>query len=243
MLMVALCFFLLYPLLYAFSRKESHYKYLNKVRKANAFFASLFSGIVYKIDYEQEIDWSRNYIICANHASNLDIFALSVLVKNNFFFMGKAELLDSIFTKLYFQTVDVPVNRNSKISAYKSYKKTENRLQKGFSLVIFPEGKIGEEYPPVLLPFKNGPFKLAIDNNIPILPVTLINTWQLMWDDGKIHGSKPGVGRIYVHKPIEVSFLSDKNEETLKESAFKIVNSKINYKYFEDFKITLHENR
>ena len=228
----ALCFFCLYPLLWLFSRKESHYKCLNKVRKANAFVASVLSGIFYKIHYEEKIDWSRTYVVCANHASNLDIFAMSVLMKNNFFFMGKQELLSSVFTRTYFESVDVPVNRESKMSAYKAYKKADERLKRGMSLIIFPEGKIGNEYPPVLHTFKNGTFKLAIENNIPILPVSLQNNWELFWDDGTKYGTRPGISHIYVHKPIETEDLTLKDEENLKNNVFEIVLSKVNYQAY-----------
>lgn len=232
--MVALWFFILYPFLYFFSRKESRYGYLNTIRKANAFLGSLFSGIVYRTQYEEKIDWSKIYIVCANHSSSLDIFSLSLMMKNKFFFMGKHELLDSIFTRLYFKSIDVPVNRNSKISAYKALKKTEERLKNNYSLIIFPEGKIGDEYPPVLHPFKSGPFKLAIENNISIIPVTLINNWELMWDDGKKYGSRPGISHIYVHKVIETSSLTEKDEENLKNNVFEIVHSGLNYKSYKE---------
>src|SRR5690606_22881097 len=117
-----------------------------------------------------------------------DIFCLSLLCKNNFFFLGKEELLKNPVTSLYFKTIDIPVNRKSKISAFKAFKKSEEKLKQGLSLIIFPEGKIGDEYPPLLHPFKNGPFKLAISLKIPILPVSIENSWKLMWDDGILHG-------------------------------------------------------
>ncbi len=143
--------------------------------------------------------------------------------------MGKQELLSSVFTRTYFESVDVPVNRESKMSAYKAYKKADERLKRGMSLIIFPEGKIGNEYPPVLHTFKNGTFKLAIENNIPILPVSLQNNWELFWDDGTKYGTRPGISHIYVHKPIETEDLTLKDEENLKNNVFEIVLSKVNY--------------
>lgn len=148
--------------------------------------------------------------------------------------MGKHELLESIFTRTYFQTVDVPVDRASKVSAYKAYKKAEARLKNDFSLIIFPEGMIGDEYPPVLHPFKNGTFKLAIENNIPILPVSLKNNWELCWDDGAKKGTKPGISHIYVHEPIETIDLTVKDEENLKSFIFDTVHSKLNYRHQKD---------
>ncbi len=150
--------------------------------------------------------------------------------------MGKEELLHSPFTKLYFKTIDVPVNRNSKMSSYRAFKKTSERLKNKMSLLIFPEGKIGDEYPPVLHSFKNGPFKLAIQHHLPILPVSINNTWQQMWDDGKKLGSRPGVCHIYIHEVIETAMLTEKDEENLKNNVFEIVHSALNYETFKDLK-------
>ncbi|MFD1628527.1 lysophospholipid acyltransferase family protein [Pseudopedobacter beijingensis] len=191
--------------------------------------ASLFSGIIYKVHYKTILNWDKTYIFCANHSSNLDIFALSATLKGNYFFMGKHELLDSIFTRRYFQTIDIPVDRESKIGAYRALKKAEQRLQDGLSLVIFPEGAIEDHYPPRLMPFKNGTFKLAIENKVAIVPVSLRNNWELLWDDGKKYGSKPGISHIYVHEPIETIGLTLKDEENLKNKVFEIVHSKLSY--------------
>lgn len=148
--------------------------------------------------------------------------------------MGKEELLDSPFTEIYFKTIDVPVNRDSKMSSYRAFKKTSERLENKMSLLIFPEGKIGDEYPPVMHPFKNGPFKLAIQHRIPILPVSITNTWEQMWDDGKKLGSKPGICHIYIHEVIETALLTEKDEENLKNNVFEIVHSALNYEAFKD---------
>lgn len=232
--MVFVFFCLLYPFLYIFSRNKKSYKHLNKVRKLTSFLPSIFSGIIYRYHFKEKIDWNRTYIVCANHTSSLDVFVMSLFMKNNFFFMGKEELLNDVFTKTYFKTIDVPVNRNSKMSSYRAFKKTGERLIEGMSLVIFPEGKIAEEYPPLLYPFKNGPFKLAIEHKIPILPVSINNIWKLMWDNGKRFGSKPGICNIYSHEVIETEFLTEKDEESLKNNVFEIVHSALNYKTFKD---------
>ena len=84
--MVGLTFTLTYPFVYWFSRNPKTYRQLNFVRKICAFIPSILTGVVYKFEYEEPIDWSKTYIVCPNHASNLDIFAISLALKNNFFF-------------------------------------------------------------------------------------------------------------------------------------------------------------
>lgn len=227
---VLLFFILLFPFFYFFSRKESRYPQFNRIRKLWAFFTSAFSGVFYQYEFESDIDWSKTYIICPNHASNLDISAISIMMKNSFFFLGKEELLENPVMALFFKTVDIPVKRDSKISAFKAFKKSSERIDSGMSLVIFPEGLIGNEYPPKLHEFKNGPFKLAINHKIEILPITIINNWELLWDDGKKKGFSPGISKVYVHQPIDCAKYTEQEEEQLKELVYQKIASKLDYK-------------
>ncbi|TKB95956.1 1-acyl-sn-glycerol-3-phosphate acyltransferase [Pedobacter cryophilus] len=228
--MVILFFVLLYPFLYYFSRKQSRYPQFNKVRKCWAYLSSAFSGIFYKFEFKSQIDWSKTYIICPNHASNLDISAMTLMMKNNFFFLGKEELLKNPFMRIFFETIDIPINRDSKIAAFRAIKKVEHRLHEKMSVIIFPEGKIGADFPPQLHEFKNGPFKLAITNKIPILPVTIHDNWKIFWDDGFKYGCKPGVSHICVHEPIETDGYNPEDEDLLKDLVYQKIASGLNYK-------------
>jgi 1-acyl-sn-glycerol-3-phosphate acyltransferase len=224
---VAFVFYVLWPLIYIASRKPSRYSMMNVLRKACAFFSSSVSGIFYKEKMEQPVDWSRTYIICPNHTSNLDIMSVSLLIKNNFCFIGKHELLDNPLLGIFFRTIDIPVNRESKISSYKAFKYAGERLENGMSVVIFPEGTISKTYPPQLQEFKNGPFRLAIELKIPILPITSLDTWKVMWDDGRKYGSRPGICNIFVHKPIETGGMTVDDADVLKDEVYKVIKNKL----------------
>lgn len=226
-LSVGFFYFLLWPFLYYFSRKPDRFKYMNRVRRVWGFTSSLMTGITYNIGYEQPIDWSKTYIICPNHTSNLDITAVSLAFKNNICFMGKDDLLEGIVTRLFFRTVDIPVNRESKMSSFRAFTAAAERLKRGVTMVIFPEGTIAETYPPELIAFKNGPFRLAIEHKIPIIPVSSANTWQILWDDGSKYGSKPGVCNIFVHKPIETAHLTADDSDMLKDMVHSIIKQKL----------------
>src|ERR1700761_4743559 len=205
---VAWIYFLFLPLIYYFSRKPERYIYMNKMRTWWGFFSSLFSGIIYKFEYEQPVDWSRNYIICPNPISNLDITMASILAKGDYTFLGKEELLKGFVTKLFFRTVDIPVNRLSAMSSFRAFKKVGERLRGGASAVIFPEGTISGNYPLKVIEFKNGPFRMAIEQQVPIIPVTSLDTWKVYWDEGYQKGSRPGICHIFVHEPIETKGLT-----------------------------------
>src|SRR5215217_1248669 len=215
---VAVTYALCFPFLYLFSRNTSNYKYMNSLRRAWAFTSSALTGIFYRFKYEKAIDWIRTYIICSNHTSNLDITAMTQLVKTNqHCFMGKEELLNNFITRLFFKTVDIPVNRDSKMSSYRAFKKAAEALANGTTVIIFPEGRISDDYPPQLQEFKNGPFKLAIECKVPVIPISSIDTWKVLWDTGLEHGSKPGICNIFVHEPIETAHLTLDNADTLRD--------------------------
>lgn len=140
--------------------------------------------------------------------------------------MSKAELLGNPLFSIFLNSVDITVDRDSKMSAFRAFKKAGETLKQGRTLIVFPEGKIGDEYPPILHDFKNGPFRLAIELGLPILPVTSINTWHVLWDSGFKLGTRPGICNIYVHKPIETSGLTIDDADMLKDKVYNLINNK-----------------
>jgi 1-acyl-sn-glycerol-3-phosphate acyltransferase len=221
-------FFLFWPPLYYCSLKPERYNGMIKLRRAWAFLSALFVGIIFKFEFEEPVDWRKTYIICPYHSSNLDTSMICILLKkDNFCFMGKQELLDGIVTGIYFRTVDIPVNRDSKMSAFRAFRTAADKLKKGISMIMFPEGGIADEYPPKVQEFKNGAFHLAIEHKIPVIPVSSLNTWKILWDDGSVHGSKPGICKIFVHKAVETAHLSLKDTDVLREQVQNIIRQKI----------------
>ena len=196
------------------------------MRAIHAFLSTFFAGVFFKFKFEQRLE-NQTYIFCANHTSNLDIVLFCLLAKGRFHFMGKDELLKNPVLGMFFRTIDVAVARDSKISAFRAFKKVGENLDNGMSLIIFPYGKIDDLYPPILHEFKNGPFRLAIEHNIPIVPVSIQNIWQIMWDDGSKYGTRPGIGNIYVHEPISTAILAPEYADDLKGIVFNKINSKL----------------
>lgn len=222
---------LLWPFYYLCSRNPKHYRILNKLRRSQSIVCCFLLGLRLRFEVEQTLKRGQTYIYCANHTSNLDIMIMCIIAKGRFHFMGKEELLNNPVLKLFFKTIDVPVNRDSKISAFRAFKRVGENLDKGMSLIIFPEGGINDkQFPPVMIPFKNGPFRLAIEKDIPIVPVCLANIWKRMWDDGTKYGTTPGICDIYIHKPISTKELNIDDSDELRDRVFDIINSKLVHK-------------
>lgn len=217
----------LYPFLFYFSRRESRYGTLNKLRRLWGKWSSGLCGIFYHFEYEEAIDWDKNYVVCPNHTSFLDITGMSLFTMDDFSFMGKHELLHYPTTGIFFRTVDIPVKRDSNISAFRAFKRAADYLKGGRTMVIFPEGKISDDYPPHLQDFKIGAFKLAIAQQVPVIPVTFCNAWQISWDDGLRYGSQPGTCFVYVHKPIETDKMKESQAEELRDEVYGIIQQKL----------------
>lgn len=201
---VLILFSLLYPVLWFLSRdKVRYYSLLVRLRKWIALSSTFLAGFYFKVEGRDSIDRSKKYIICANHSSNLDISAIIAAFPNEFSFLGKDELLDNPVTALFFKTIDIPVNRASKMSSFRAFKSAKSLLEQGKSIAIFPEGGIDDQFPPQLISFKNGAFKLAMDLNVSVLPIIIHDAWKLCWDDGSKYGTTPGVCRISILSPID----------------------------------------
>ncbi|MEC3881451.1 lysophospholipid acyltransferase family protein [Parapedobacter sp. 10938] len=213
-----------YPLLYVLAKNpERHYRRIARCRRIIGWLSSTCVGIRYRFSYEKAIDWSAPCIICANHTSNLDITAMVLLGPANFSFIGKIELLDNPVTGMFFRTIDIPLNRKSNRSAFTAFKQANRHLRNGRSMVIFPEGLIGEEFPPRLYDFKNGPFKLAIETKVPIVPVVIHNAWKIFWDDARQFGSRPGIVQADVLEPINTAHLQLEQADQLRDEVHALI--------------------
>jgi 1-acyl-sn-glycerol-3-phosphate acyltransferase len=81
---------------------------------------------------------------------------------------------------------------------------------------------------PIMKPFKNGAFKVAIENKIPILPISFPNNYLILEDSwGIFANNKPGVADIYFHKVIEPDSSHYQDLITLREKTKKIIQSKL----------------
>ncbi|MGV3762605.1 lysophospholipid acyltransferase family protein [Parapedobacter sp.] len=221
---VLVFFTLFFPLLHILAKNPiRHSRRIARCRRIIGWLSSICVGIRYRFNYETAIDWTTPHIICANHTSNLDITAMVLLCPADFSFIGKIELLDNPVTGLFFRTIDIPLNRKSNISAFKAFKRADSNLRNGRSMAIFPEGHIGEEFPPSLYDFKNGPFKLAIETKVPIVPVVIHNAWKIFWDDAKRFGSRPGTVLVEVFTPINTAHLPLEHADQLRDEVHALI--------------------
>ncbi len=193
------------------------------------FWAFIFFGaslIPVRNTYFHRFSARRTYIFCANHTSYLDIATMASLMRGAFAFVGKNSLSKVPLFGYMFRKLHIAVERESKIASAKAFLKMKKTLQSGKSLIIFPEGGIRTENPPEMTPFKEGAFRLAIETQTPIVPVTLKWAWKVLPDTGENLATWHVLENI-IHPPIETAGMSLADLETLKEQTYQIIASKL----------------
>ncbi len=165
-------------------------------------------------------------IYVANHTSYLDIVACYVILSKYFVFMGKAELDNAPLFRIFFRDMNILVDRKSMVGSHRAFVRAGSDIDKGLSLFIFPEGTIDAKGN--LRPFKNGAFRLAIDKQVPIVPITFKDNWKLLQSGGffKVHGG-PGLSRATIHRPIETKGMTQHDLVSLRSQVFDVIKNNL----------------
>lgn len=195
-----------------------------KLKRVWSYCIAFGSFIFPKLSYErQSTKMPQPCVFVGNHTSYLDIVFSTFYIDHLALYMGKAELLKIPLFCVFFKGMDIPVNRKSRMDSHKAFMNAANEIDKGRSMVIYPEGTIANEGK--LKPFKNGPFKLAIDKQVPIVPVVNLNNWKLLQNGGFFKSfGRPGIARIVILETIETTGLTDENLVDLREKVHKLIN-------------------
>ena len=148
----------------------------------------------------EKLERARTYVFMSNHVSNIDPPLLipiipgrtSVLVKRELFkvpILGRAMRMGSL----------VPVDRGNRDAGIAAVKNAAQVVQQGIHMTIYVEGH--RSYDGKLLPFKKGPFYLAEECKVPVVPVTISGTHHAM-PKGRF-AIKPTMVTVTFHPPIE----------------------------------------
>ncbi|WP_452225522.1 lysophospholipid acyltransferase family protein [Lacinutrix chionoecetis] len=207
-ILVALPIIILFPFLVLSILKESWYPYFFKLARIWARFILIGMGFITKIIREETPDKNKSYMFVANHTSMADIMLMLVTVKNPFVFVGKAELAKIPLFGFFYKRTCILVDRNSQKSRQAVFLRAQRRLKQGLSICIFPEGLVPEE-DIVLAEFKDGAFRLAINHQIPIVPITFADNKERF--SYTFFSGGPGKMRVKIHKFIETKNLNTKD--------------------------------
>lgn len=221
-----LIFLILYPAFAITLSREKWWNYANRLRIVWGYLLFTFTGIIPRIHYQQKLSKHRNYVFCANHFSYFDIPMSAMAARRNWRFMAKEELGSLPILNIFFKSIDILINRENARESLKGMSEAGKGLKKGMSIVVYPEGMIGP-HPPKMVRFKNGPFKMAIEHQVPIVPVTMADNWKILFVDGWKAYGRPGIARVFVHSPIETKGMTLDDVEPLRQKVYRVIEEKL----------------
>ena len=193
------------------------------LRMASRVWApGLLGGAGARLDLEgfDAIDFSRPYIVVANHQSMIDICALFRALPVPMRFVLKQELARVPFVGAYAQAMGmVFIDRQSARAASRCLHDAAAVFKDGQSLCAFPEGTRSRDGR--VGPFKGGVFKLAIETGIPILPIAIDGSGLVLPAAGfKV---RPGRIRLRVGAPIMTADLHPGDRQALARRSQQVI--------------------
>lgn len=166
------------------------------------------------------LDPAQSYIFMSNHVSNLDPPILITLIPRRASVMVKKELLSyPILGRAMRMGSFVPVDRGNREAGIEAVRAARSVVEQGLNMIIYVEGK--RSFDGRLLPFKKGPFYLATECGVPVVPVTMVGSHEAM-PKGRF-AIKPGLVKVIFHPPIEPQDFGGR--ESLMEKVRSVIDS------------------
>ena len=209
-LLLAVFIAVLFPLLLFSILRQEWYPFFFKLARIWATGILFGMGLIPKIKRNEHYKKGQSYMFVANHTSMSDIMLMLYVTKNPFVFVGKKELSKIPVFGFFYKRTCILVDRKNPRSRKEVFARAQKKLNQGLSVCIFPEGGVPDDHTIILDTFKDGAFRLAIEHNIPIAPMTFHDNKKRF--SYNFFTGRPGVLRVTVHKciPTDILELEDK---------------------------------
>jgi len=170
----------------------------------------------------ENIEKGRSYVVVSNHQSSYDIFVLFGWLGIDLKWVIKTELRKyPVFGYAVEKGGNIVIDRSNPREAYKSLEKARQKVVGGTSIIILPEGTRGRTGE--LGEFKKGAFWLARDLGLPILPITITGTREIL--PPKTLDLFPGRATMRIHAPVDASAYAEDETDRLIEDVRNIIRS------------------
>ena len=230
-ILVAVPIIIMFPVLLILTSREKWYPQFFIVARFWARIVLYGMGFVPIVRREGERHLERSYMVVANHTSMTDIMLMLHCVKHPFVFVGKKELAKIPIFGFFYKRTCILVDRSSQRSRKEVFDRAHARLQDGTSICIFPEGGVPDDLSVELDEFKDGAFRLAIDHQISILPLTFFDNKKRF--SYQFFTGSPGKMRVMIHDEIPTKGLTQEHKKELKDKTRKVILSSLQ-KGFKD---------
>lgn len=217
-----LIYLFLFPLQWWFLQKEETKAKAHALNRLWAKILFPVIGMPVQVQYDYKPDPNGCYVFVSNHFSYWDIASMGLIINNFYAFIGKMSVKGIPMVGYMFLKLHIAVDRSEKESRAKSMARMYKTLQNGRSTMVFAEGGILTNNPPIMAsPLKDGAFQMAIQMQKPIVPVTLYNNHQIIWHDDMLFWPKKL--RARVHQPINTKGKTMDDLEELKQEVHQII--------------------
>jgi len=180
--------------------------------KLNSYITPMFVQVIGR----EKIDENQSYVIVANHQSQFDIFVIYGWMPVDFRWVMKIQLRKVPFLGYTcYRIGHVFIDRSHPDRAKATINEAKDRIKGGTSIMFFPEGTRSMDGN--LIEFKKGAFKFALDMGLPVLPVTIVGTRNVL--PAKSMKLFPGRAKLVIHDPIDIDAYTEENMEELMMTA------------------------
>ena len=158
-----------------------------------------------RVEGREHIDPQQSYVLVSNHQSQYDIFVLYGWLGVDFKWVMKQELRSVPGIGVACDRLGhIFIDRSNHAAAMATLQEAKNRIVGGTSVMFFPEGTRSRSGK--LMRFKKGAFRMALDLGLPILPLTVTGTRNVL--PAGTSDLMPGSARLIIHPPIPVEGLT-----------------------------------
>ncbi len=183
--------------------------------------ALLANRVKVRVEGIEHLKGEGPYIIMSNHQGSYDIFALLSHLPFQFKWLAKKELFSVPFFGWVMAAAGyVSVDREGTRETVEAMNEAARKIREGMSLLIFPEGSRSPDGS--IQPFKKGGFTLAIKSKVPIIPISITGSREVMPKEKFTSAS--GEIRIRIDHPIEIQNYSMKDRKSLMEKVSKTIS-------------------
>lgn len=177
-----------------------------------------------KVIRKAKLDDTTSYVFVANHQGAFDIFLIYGYLNRNFKWMMKKSLRNLPFVGKACQSAGhIFVDKSGPRKIYETIEQAFQVLQGGTSLVVFPEGR--RTFTGKMGKFKKGAFQLADELQLPVVPMTIEGSFNILPRTGKKLSWHPLT--LTIHDPIYPQSKGTENQTELMESSYKIIEGSL----------------
>ena len=215
----------LFPLLALLVFLPNGYPYLFWIAR-NIWAPFILTGMGFwtRIQNTSGAQPQKSYLLIANHTSYIDPFLMLRAWKTPFVFVGKKELVEIPVFGFIYKRAAIMVDRSDKKSRFAVYGLAKKVIHGGYSVCIFPEKDYLDES--ILLnEFKRGAFKLAIEHQLPVLPMVFYDP-KRMFPWYTTYGF-PGPMRVSIYPPLPIEGLTERDIPELQQKAHNFIKDKL----------------